>query len=321
MEAFLLGLPEMAIRKTLSLKPLVFEVAWTGMPACPHCGSTNLRTKDSFWRNIKSIRIHDRASTLRIHCHKYCCHACRRYFNTRLPGVKRWNRGTEVLKQTVFTVSNKGVCNQDIAKDYGISVATVERYYHKMILHKDGHIQNRMCPRVLGIDEHRFTKKRGFATTFCDLTKRRVFDIATGRDVSKLHEFLCTLQGRNRVRVVCIDMNSSYRNIIRQYFPNALVVSDRFHVIRLVNHHFGNVCKQIDEEKLAHGRKRLLRLMLMRPEKLNPHQKETLDAYFEKQPALKAVYDFCHELNELLRKRRQNRRQCQPWVAPNCLNG
>lgn len=29
---------------------------------------------------------------------------------------------------------------------------------------------NRPCPRVLGIDEHFFTRKKGYATTFVDLS-------------------------------------------------------------------------------------------------------------------------------------------------------
>jgi hypothetical protein len=38
------------------------------------------------------------------------------------------------------------------------------------------HVQRRarqdhrpVCPKVLGIDEHFFTRKKGYATTFCDL--------------------------------------------------------------------------------------------------------------------------------------------------------
>src|SRR4029079_13980651 len=36
-------------------------------------------------------------------------------------------------------------------------------------------------PRVLGIDEHFFTRKKGFATTLCDLHRHRVYDVVLGR--------------------------------------------------------------------------------------------------------------------------------------------
>ena len=314
MERIIIGLPGYVIQKIVSARPLIVEVAWTGQPVCPVCGAGNVRTKDSFWRDLRSIRLHDKPSTLRVRCHKYLCLGCGRYFNTRLPGVKVWGRATEVLKKSVFSFYNKGYSNTDIARDNGIGVATVERYYHQMIVHKNSHFQNRVCPRVLGIDEHRFTRRYGFVTTFCDLQKRKVIDIALGRDQGRLREFLLSLKGRERVKVVCIDMNSAYRTLVRQWFPNAVIVSDRFHAIRLVQHHFSKVCKLVDEGRLAYGRGGMMRLMLTRPEKLDPERQARLERYFEVQPALRAVYDFCHGLCDLLRVKARSRRGCRKYV-------
>lgn len=315
MERIIIGLPEYVIQNIVSVRPLIVEASWTGQPVCPACGAGKVRIKDSFWRDLRSIRLHDRPSTLRVRCHKYLCRACGRYFNTRLPGVKVWGRATEVLKKSVFSIYNKGCSNTDIARDNGIGVATVERYYQQMIVHKNSHFQNRVCPRVLGIDEHRFTRRHGFVTTFCDLQKRKVVDIALGRDQGRLREFLLSLKGRERVKVVCIDMNSAYRNLVRQWFPNAMIVSDRFHVIRLVQHHFAKVCKLVDEEHISYGRGGLLRLLVTRPDKLRPEQLERLQAYFAEQPALQAVYEFCRDLSELLRVKARSRRGCRKHVA------
>jgi Transposase and inactivated derivatives len=314
-ERIVIGLPGYVIKKIISVNPLGLEAVWTGIRACPYCNCTKLRTKDSFWREIKSIRLHDRPSTLRVRCHKYLCLECGRYFNTRLPGVKLWGRATELLKKSVFLGYNKGCSNADIARDNGIGVATVERYYHQMIEHKHSHFQNRLCPRILGIDEHRFTRKHGFVTTFCDLQKRKVVDVALGRDNFRLHDFLLSLKGRERVRVVCIDMNSAYRNLVRQWFPNAMIVSDRFHVIRLVQHHFSKVCKLVDEAHTSYGRGRLMRLLMKRPDTLTLSQQERLKVYFEGQPALRAVYDFCHELSDLLRIKARTRSGCKKPVC------
>ena len=35
-----------------------------------------------------------------------------------------------------------------------------------------------------------------------------------------------------------MDLASSYRALVRKHFPQARIVADRFHVIRLINHHF-----------------------------------------------------------------------------------
>jgi len=310
-ERIVIGLPGYVIKKVVSVRPAILEVAWTGQPSCPDCGAHHLRTKDSFWRKLKSICLHDRPSTLIVRCHKYTCLNCGRYFNTRLPGVKLWGRATELLKKSVFSAYNKGCSNKDIAQDNQIGVATVERYYHQMIVHKEGHFRTKVCPRVLGIDEHRFTRRHGFVTTFCDLQKRKIVDIALGKDNARLYNFLRSLKGRERVRIVCIDMNSAYRSLVRQWFPNAVIVSDRFHVIRLVQHHMAKVCKLLDEEHVAYGRGRLLRLLMTRRDRLRPEHLKKLEQYFEKQPALQAVYEFCHDLNDLLRLKGQNKQDCR----------
>jgi hypothetical protein len=39
-----------------------------------------------------------------------------------------------------------------------------------------------------------------------------------------------------------MDLASNYRSLVRTHFPNAKIVADRFHVIRIVNHHFLNCC-------------------------------------------------------------------------------
>ena len=38
-----------------------------------------------------------------------------------------------------------------------------------------------VLPRVLGIDEHFFTRKKGFATTLCDLGSHKIYDVVLGR--------------------------------------------------------------------------------------------------------------------------------------------
>ena len=35
-----------------------------------------------------------------------------------------------------------------------------------------------------------------------------------------------------------MDLAVHYRSLVRKQFPKAKIVADRFHVIRLINHHF-----------------------------------------------------------------------------------
>src|SRR4029453_13284647 len=82
------------------------------------------------------------------------------------------------------------------------------------------------CPAVLGIDEHFFTRRRGYATTLCDLRNHKVYDVVLGRSEASLETYLNRLQGKEAVRVVCMDLATVYRSLVRKHFPNALIVAD-----------------------------------------------------------------------------------------------
>ena len=77
-----------------------------------------------------------------------------------------------------------------------------------------------------------------FATTIADLTHHRVYDVIEGKSRNLVESKLMSYKGRDRVKVVCMDLSSSYRSIVRRCFPKAKIVADRFHVIRLVLYHF-----------------------------------------------------------------------------------
>ena len=315
MERLLTGLVDFSIKKILSVRPARLEVVYKKETHCPECGSLEKRIKASFWREIKSIPLQGHPVILLVYCHKYHCKRCGRYFNTRMSGIKKWSRSTETLKHNVFNACRKGYSNKDAALEGGISVATVERFYHQMVLQKISHQKNRPCPRIIGIDEHRFSRRVGFVTTFCNLEKHSVFDIAPGRSEAELLTFLKSLQGRKEVKVVCMDMHAPYRKMVRRWFPNAKIVTDRFHVIKLINHHFAKTCKLIDDENLSWGRGGLIRMMCTKPENLSAQKKQKLADYFEQQPAIKNLWLFCHDLAELCRNKGKNPRACKKLVA------
>jgi transposase len=140
----------------------------------------------------------------------------------------------------------------------------------------------------MGIDEHFFTRKRGYATTLVDLRNHKVFDVQLGRSEPSLRRYLKGLKGRDRVQVVVMDLSDTYRRIARRYFPNATIVADRFHVVRLINHHFLKVWREHDPEG---GKSRgLLSLMRRHPWNLSDEQHGKLMRYLSQYPVLQALY-------------------------------
>ena len=159
-------------------------------------------------------------------------------------------------------------------------------------------MSDRQCPRVLGIDEHFFTRKRGYATTLVDLKSHKVFDVVPGRSELSLRRYLKRLRGREQVQVIVMDLSETYRSIARKYFPNAKIVTDRFHVIRLVNQHFLKAWQQHDE--IGRKNRGLLSLMRRHEWRLSNDQRINLGQYLTEYPVLEVLYHAKQRLNRLL---------------------
>ena len=288
--------------------PLLLKVKITLKPRCPHCRNTELRYKDKRLRLIKHVPFGGRRTFIEIESRKYCCKSCQRYFFQELPGIGKYQRATFKFKKHVSKLHRHGINQKCLAQELHIGSATVERWYHQCFQRDDANISNRHCPRVLGIDEHFFSKRKRFATTLCDLHKQRVFDLLPGRNKNEIHSDLHNLKGRLDVKVVCMDLSNNYRRIAKEYFPNALIVADRFHVIRLVNHAFMEAYKYFEPKIKSH--RGLLAALRTNPENLNYARRKNRDKLFRECPSVKALYDFKVKLCHLLMYKKRTKRQC-----------
>ena len=129
-----------------------------------------------------------------------------------------------------------------------------------------------------------------FATTFCDLQRRRVFDVAAGRSKVSLADYLNQMKGKDRVRIICMDLSVTYRSIARTHFPKALVVADRFHVVRIALHHLLKTCRFIDTE--LKDRRGLSKLLNKHASNLTQRQARRLADYLDSKPAIERILSF-----------------------------
>jgi transposase len=89
-------------------------------------------------------------------------------------------------------------------------------------------------------------------------------------------------------------------------------VADRFHVIRLINHHFLACWREIDP--VGSKNRGLMSLMRRHRHNLKPEQKLRLLAYLAGCPALHTIYGFKQRLCYLLLKKHKTRRHCRKLV-------
>ena len=290
----IIGLPGLKIERVNRHQGIEVWARPTQRPSCYHCTSSQVSIKATYYRTVKHTRQGNQVMVLHLRTPKYYCQHCKRYFRHRFTGIRPRYRASEAYRLEVFEAHDGGVTQRKLSLTHQISPATVERWYGHHIALKRAEMSNRPCPQVLGIDEHFFTRKKGYATTFVDLKNHKVFDVKLGRSEASLRRYLQGLNGRNKVKVVVMDMSETYRRIAQRYFPNATIVADRFHVVRLINHHFLKIWKDHDAE----GRKNrgLISLMRRHQWRLTHEQHDKLQRYLHDFPVLKALYKVKQKL-------------------------
>lgn len=126
-----------------------------------------------------------------------------------------------------------------IAKEYGVSVTTVQRFldtcYQQEYAPKE-------LPEVLCIDEFSSTKDSSGAMS-CTLLNgetHEIVDILENRQLSFLKEYFGSFsyEERKRVKYLVMDMYSPYMTLARKLFPRAEIVLDRFHIVQLIHRAF-----------------------------------------------------------------------------------
>ena len=249
----ILNIPGFSIVKVSGVDRVLFELKYIWVLRCAHCQSKRVRKKSSYIREVHHESLGHRRSLLRFKGYKLYCNECKRYGNQRFPGINKHQRVTERLKKEVFHHHSEGISQKDLAKRVKHGKATIERWYKSVYATENLELQNQACPRMLGIDEHFFSRKQGFATTLCDLGKHKIFDIVKGRSEQDLRGYLNNLKGKERVKVVCMDLSSSYRSLIKKHFPNAKIVADRFHVIRLIQHQCMMTYRELSDKVKSNG--------------------------------------------------------------------
>ena len=285
---------------------------YTGPQSCPHCHSQRLRSKGWFCRPVRHENFGLRHSWLRISARKWHCRDCGRHFRQRLPGILAGQHASEPFRQAVFRQHLDGISRRRLSQREGIGAATVERYFRHGLQRQFSERYSYQCPSLLGIDEHFFSRRQGFATTVCDLKKHRVYDVVLGRSQIALDAYFQHLPGKHRVRLVCMDLSSSYRALVHKHFPQARIVADRFHVIRLINYHFLACWRELDPR--ASKNRGLMSLMRRHRHHLRPEQKIKLQTYLQTQPVLDRIYRFKQYLCYLLLKKHRTRKQCQVLI-------
>ncbi len=170
-----------------------------------------------------------------------------------------------------------------VAREFGVGWATA---HQAVIDHGDQLIaDDQRIGRVtgLGVDEHTFqhanaSRRTQMVTTFVDIDRGRLLDAVPGRSGEVVRTWIDKrpVGWTDQIQVAAIDAFAGYAAAIRDRLPDARLVIDHFHAIRLASETVNDVRRRVQQDTTGHrGRKgdplygirRLLQMTWKKPER------------------------------------------------------
>jgi transposase len=157
--------------------------------------------------------------------------------------------------------------------------------------------------RYLAIDEIHLGRKRKFYTIVIDLEDGRILWAAAGRGKSVLRGFWRRLRlAKAKIQAVATDMSAAYWSAVLENLPDAALVFDKFHVIKLMNERLDDLRREMVREAEGPLKKKIKGtrfLLLRRPEDLGQDQIPRLDEAMRLNEPLMLGWYLKEELREL----------------------
>ena len=272
--------------------------------ACPHCATVSTTGYDTRRLKLRDTPIRGAGVELRLVKRRLFCKPCNRVFTESVSGVWPGRRTTQRFRAHVRWAAENFTDLKRVRRAYKVSNDFVYQSLYES-LELRARARARAWPKVLGIDEHGFGKVRSnlggirkFVTMLVDMNAKSLFEVAHGRSVDELKVQLAHIPGRENVEWVVMDMSDPYRKFIREFFPNARIVADKFHVLRLLGPALLRRRKEIPGDRRVHEMKRL---MVRNFFSLPFHERSRLDHWLKLHPELKELHEFKERLHELFR--------------------
>jgi len=270
---------------------------------CLRCGSLQTVKAGRVSVMVRDEPLRNQSIWLKIRKHRIYCKDCKKTFSEPVPGIWPGRRSTQKFRKFIAQSCGRMTDMSSVSRFYRVSHGFAYKVYYEQVEVKLREYRSRSkWPEVIGIDEHFFRRVRGkgteFVTMITDLKRRKVFEMVHGKDHKSLTAQLEDIEARNSVKVVVIDMSGAYRSFVKKFFPNAVIVADKFHVLRLFTPHIMKSGKEI------HGHRQELstrRKLLYSRVKLDYFVRVEIDQYLRQHSKLNELYRWKEKLFEFYR--------------------
>ncbi|EPZ51469.1 transposase [Bacteriovorax sp. BAL6_X] len=312
-----LSLPEVKFikKRNLTNHTIEFEaIKQSTFEVCPKCATKSYKVYDHVYVNIKDTPIRDKQVFLKIRKRRFKCPNCSSVFREPVQGIVKGFRSTQRFRSHIRWCASNFTDLKRVKDKCKCSTWMVYKAYYEQ-LNLEVKKLDYPWPKTIGIDEHSFVRNtkthfKEFATIFVDFNNDRVRDVALGRSYNELSSsHIMDIKGRENVKNVVIDMSTTFKKFARSHFPNSTITVDKFHVIKLFNHHLNTIRIETMKHRVFEKSRTspMRRLYLTNRSRLNRSQRNIVDHINWMFGELGEIYEFKEQMLKIYNMRGKKR--------------
>lgn len=269
---------------------------------CPACGSAHVAPRGHVERDFRCVPIGARPVTVTLPIPRVWCVNCGVIRQVALDFADPKRSYTRAFARYALELSRL-MTIQDVAHHLGVGWDLIKEIVKQDLSRRFGRPKLKHL-RQLAIDEIAVGKGHRYLTLVLDLESGAVVHVGRGKGGDALKPFWRRLRRSGaKVEAVATDMSAAYIEAVTQKLPEATLVFDRFHVMKLFNDKLSALRRQLYHQATAADR-RVLKgvrwLLLKRPEHLDPArgEQERLEEALKLNAPLATAYYLKEELGE-----------------------
>lgn len=291
-------------------------------PECSECHSRNVSVHSTYIReDIRDRSISNKKCYLDIEVRVITCKDCGKNRHERFsfvePHAHQTNRYKKYVSQLGFELDISSICTME-ELGYRATEQILRTYEYQ---HRPSDLQD---SRRIGIDE--FSNRKGhknFCTLIANLDRSKPLAVLPDRKNITIRHYLSSipLEQREKVNEVSLDMLATFINLAKEFFPNARIVVDRFHVMQHVNKMMDKI-RTTDYKNLTAEEKKEIKgmrwVMNKRSSNLTEMEKSLLPKFFSLAPKSKKAYKIKEEFVRIMDKTtdiKKGRILLEQWIA------